>query len=183
MAEQATATAKGAMVQRNVSTRRRPAGRVAPVPSEAMTVDEIKVESKADSLRPTDEIVSDDGNKKVVRRRKKRKRIVTGPLLFLGGWAILVMLVVILMKYREGVADSENDSEEKEEDGAGEALVGEASAAKGPAEGMQIDGAAEQEGSRHAAAAGGHAAAHRWHQPRGAGARDGAVARSAGRHS
>ena len=27
------------------------------------------------------------------------------------------MLVVILMKYREGVADSENDSEEKEEDG------------------------------------------------------------------
>ena len=117
MVEQPTATASGAMVQRNVSTRRRPAGRVAPVPSEGMTVDEIKAESKADSLRPTDEIVSDDGNKKVVRRRKKRKRIVIGPLLFLGGWAILVMLVVIFMKYREGVADSESDSEEKEEDG------------------------------------------------------------------
>nr|ADI22620.1 hypothetical protein [uncultured verrucomicrobium HF0500_18J03] len=117
MAEQATATAKGAMVQRNVSTRRRPAGRVAPVPSDVMTVDEVKAESKTDSLRATDEIVSDDGHKKVVRRRKKRKSIALGPLLFLGGWAILVMLVVILLKYSGGAADSESDSEEKEEAG------------------------------------------------------------------
>ena len=78
MAEQMTATAKGAVVQRNATTRRRPAG-LAPVPSDVMTVDEVKAESKTDFLRPTDELVSDDGHKKVVRRRKKRKRIALEP--------------------------------------------------------------------------------------------------------
>ena len=71
MAEQMTATAKGAVVQRNATTRRRPAG-FAPVPSDVMTVDEVKAESKTDFLRPTDELVSDDGYKKVARRGKKR---------------------------------------------------------------------------------------------------------------
>ena len=119
MADQAAATAKGAMVQRNVSTRRHSTGRVALVPSDVMTVDEVKAESKTDSLRPTDELVSDDGHKKVVRRRKKRKRIAFGPLLFLGGWAVLVMLVVIFVKFREGAEGAEGaegDGEEKEEE-------------------------------------------------------------------
>jgi hypothetical protein len=116
MADQAAATAKGAMVQRNVSTRRHSTGRVALVPSDVMTVDEVKAESKTDSLRPTDELVSDDGHKKVVRRRKKRKRIAFGPLLLLGGWAVLVMLVVSFVKFRGGAEGAEGDGEEKEEE-------------------------------------------------------------------
>ncbi|MEE2734891.1 MAG: zinc ribbon domain-containing protein [Verrucomicrobiota bacterium] len=71
IAEQMTATAKGAVVQRNATIRRRPAI-LAPVPSEAMTVGEVKTEGKTDSQRAPDKIVSDDGYKKLAWRRKGR---------------------------------------------------------------------------------------------------------------
>ncbi|HJM64832.1 MAG: zinc ribbon domain-containing protein [Roseibacillus sp.] len=70
MAEQTTATAKGAVVQRNATTRPRPVG-LAPAPSDVMAVEEAKAERKTESLRPTDEIVSDEGYKKMARLRKK----------------------------------------------------------------------------------------------------------------
>ncbi len=116
MVDHKAASAKGGMVQRNMTTRRRPAGRVVPVsPSDVMTVDEVKAERKTGSTSPRDEVVSDDGHKKVIRRRKKRRRTAFGPLLFLGGWAILVMLVVILVKSRSGVSGSEIVGKESEE--------------------------------------------------------------------
>ena len=118
MADHESASAKGGMVQRNMSTRRRTAERVAPVlPSDVMTADEVKAEKKTDSSAASGEVVSDDGHKKVVRRRKKRKGTSFRPLLFLGGWAILVMLAVIFVKSRSGAADPGIDGKENEEAG------------------------------------------------------------------